>query len=91
MTRAVSRHILTEAITDETDSEEWSKEKAQLLLGEISGTRFDLSSLMSGEHSAEEARNAAADLVLEYYYMKKEKIGLELSTLRSGPEASCRR
>ncbi len=80
MTRAVSRHILTEAITDETDFEEWNQEKAQLLLGEISGTRFDLASLMSGEYSAEEARNAAADLVLEYYYMKKEKIGLELST-----------
>ncbi|NOQ22657.1 MAG: preprotein translocase subunit SecA [Candidatus Aegiribacteria sp.] len=79
MIGAVTRHILIEAIPDETEVEEWEQEKAQLLLAEISGTRFDLSSLKSGEYSPEEARNAAADKILEYYYMKKEKIGQVLS------------
>ncbi len=79
MIRAVSSHTITDVITDDTDSEDWNIERAQILLREISGTRFDLSSCMSGELSAEEVRNAAADMVLEYYYMKKEKIGQELS------------
>ncbi|MCD4701561.1 MAG: preprotein translocase subunit SecA [Candidatus Aegiribacteria sp.] len=79
MIGAVTRHILIEAISDETEVEEWNLESAKLLLGEISGTRFDLSTLKSGELSAEEARNVTADKVLEYYYMKKEKIGTELS------------
>ncbi len=79
MVGAVTRHILVDAIPDEIEAEEWNQERAQLLLGEISGTRFDLSNLKSGELSAEETRNVTADKVLEYYYMKKEKIGLELS------------
>ncbi len=79
MIGAVSRHILIDDIPDEAESEEWNQERAQILLGEISGTRFDLSTIKSGQSSADEARHAAADLVLEYYYMKKEKIGLELS------------
>lgn len=79
MVSAVSKHILIETIPDETEGEEWNLERSQILLGEISATRFDLSDLQSGEYSAEEARNAAADKVLDYYYMKKEKIGMELS------------
>ncbi len=79
MIGAVTRHVLIDAIPDQTDADEWNQEKAQLSLGEISGTRFDLSRLQSGEYSAEEARNVTADMVLEYYYMKKEKIGPELS------------
>ena len=79
MIRAVSSHVLIDAIADDTESEDWNQERAQLSLGEISGTRFDLSGLMSGEISADEARSAAADMVIEYYYMKKEKIGQELS------------
>lgn len=79
MVRAVARHTLIETIPDETEGEEWNLERAQILLGEISATRFDLSDLQSGEYSPEEARDAAADKVLDYYYMKKEKIGSLLS------------
>lgn len=79
MVRAVARHTLIETIPDETEGEEWNLERAQILLGEISATRFDLSDLQSGEYSPEEARDAAADKVLDHYYMKKEKIGSLLS------------
>jgi len=80
MVRAVASHILLETIPDETESDEWNLEKAHLLIGEISGAMIDLSDLKSGDYSPEEARDAAALKVLDYYYMKKEKIGLELST-----------
>ncbi|MCK5064344.1 MAG: preprotein translocase subunit SecA, partial [Candidatus Fermentibacteraceae bacterium] len=80
MTGAVSAHILTESIPDETEPEEWELARGQVLLGELSGTKIDLSDLSSGEHTAEEARNIAADRILDYYRMKKERIGLELST-----------
>ncbi len=79
MVGAVSSHILAEAILDETESEEWELARGQVLLGELSGTKIDLSDLSSGEHTAEEARNIAADKMLDYYRMKKDRIGLELS------------
>jgi len=79
MVKAVARHVLTDAIADETESEEWNLEKAQLQLGEISGTRFNLSKLPLEDYTPDEARDLISEKVLEYYYMKKEKIGSELS------------
>ena len=79
MVGAVTKHILIDTIPDETEMEEWNLERAQVLLGEISGVKFDLSDLQSGEYLPEEARNVAAEKVLDYYYMKKEKIGAVLS------------
>ncbi len=80
MIGAVTRHILTDTIPDETETEEWNLERAQVMLGEISGVRFDLTDLQSGEYLPGEARDVAAEKVRDYYCMKKEKIGAVLST-----------
>jgi preprotein translocase subunit SecA len=79
MIGAVTRHTLVEDIPDETEPEEWNIEKAQLLLGELSGTRYDLSSLQTKGLSPEEARELISAKVIEYYHMKREKIGSVLS------------
>ena len=79
MIRGVAGSILDEAVPEETEPEEWTLDKAQALLGELSGVRFDLDRLREGKTSIEDAREAGILLVLEYYHMKRERIGEELS------------
>ena len=80
MVGAVAEDILAEAIPDETEAEEWTIDKARVRLGEISGVKFDLSGLAAGEMSPEQAREAGVRMVLDYYHMKRERIGDELSS-----------
>ncbi len=79
MVSAVAEHIMMEAVPDETDSEEWGLDRAQALLGEMSGVRFDLPGLASGGGTPEDARGAGVRMVLDYYHMKRERIGEALS------------
>ncbi|MFO8182795.1 MAG: preprotein translocase subunit SecA [Candidatus Aegiribacteria sp.] len=80
MVAAVAEDILAEAIQDETETEEWTVDKARIRLGEISGVNFDLSGLATGDMSPEQAREAGVRMVLDYYHMKRERIGDELSS-----------
>jgi len=78
MISSVVDSIMLETVPDETEPEEWNLERTRLLLGELSGVGFDLSPLKEMA-SPEEVREAAVSMVLDYYAMKREKIGLELS------------
>ncbi len=80
MIQAVARNIFSEEIIDETEPDEWNLDRVQVQLGELSGVRFDLSGLDSGDFSPEEAREAGVEKVMEYYRMKRERIGQELSS-----------
>ncbi|OPL17968.1 MAG: hypothetical protein AVO35_07350 [Candidatus Aegiribacteria sp. MLS_C] len=79
MVEAVSRHIMTEAVPDETESDEWNTELAQALLGELSGVRFDVAGAIGGTGDPSAARDACIRMVMDYYHMKRERIGPELS------------
>jgi preprotein translocase subunit SecA len=86
MVSAVAEHIMAEAVPDDTEPDEWNLERAQVLLGEMSGVRFDLPGLVPGGKAPdvaltpENARAAGVRMVLEYYHMKRERIGGELSS-----------
>ena len=80
MIRGVAADIMFDTVPDETEPEEWNLDRAQLLLGELSGVRFEMEGIDSSSTIPQDARNAVVDKVLQYYDMKKEKIGEELSS-----------
>jgi len=79
MVSAVAEDIFRQTVPDDTEMEEWNLDRAAILIGELSGTRFDLASLAVPGTTVEKVRSGGVKIVLDYYAKKKERIGPELS------------
>jgi len=80
MIGAVASEILLEAVPDDTEPDDWNLDRAVALLGELSGVRIDLREIAEGSDNPAELRGGAADKLLEFYALKRQRIGEDLST-----------
>jgi len=79
MIGSVVSEALLEPVPDSSEPDDWNLEKAVAVLGELSGVRIDMTAIAAGSDNPAEVRGAAVDRLLEFYALKKEKIGAELS------------
>ncbi len=79
MVSSVAAAAVSECFPEETEPEEWNTDRAQALLGEMSGVRFETGPVRERADSPEEASGMLGELVLSFYRKKRERIGPELS------------
>ena len=79
MIEAVVEDMLLEVIPDGSEPDEWNLDRAMVLIGELTGIRFDLGSMASDSSVPSDLREAASARVLEFYGRKRERIGEQLS------------
>jgi preprotein translocase subunit SecA len=79
MIGAVVSDTLLEPVPDASERGDWNLDRAVSLLGELSGVRIEMTAIAKSSDSPAEVRGAATDRLLEYYALKKTRIGPELS------------
>ena len=79
MIEAVVEDMLLEVIPDGSEPDEWNLDRATVLIGELTGIRLDLGSMVSDSSAPSDLREAASARVLEFYVKKRERIGEQLS------------
>ena len=78
MIEAVIEHSLVEFLPDDSQPHEWNIEGAVVALRDISGALFKLDGITDKFQSAEALRLKLAELVMDYYRKKREKLGDQL-------------
>lgn len=78
MILGVARSVVSDSFPENTTPDEWNTEDAQTLLSELAGTPIHFSDIADITSSPDDALDIAAGKVLDFYRMKREKLGDEM-------------